>query len=94
MRASGGRPSCGSSSLGAGEMEALVEAELHGLLERVHLVVALDQEDDDVRLCRLGLDQVGREIGGAERRQVAADPRAAEFFAALISPHSSVWPKA
>src|SRR5512135_3353205 len=31
--------------LGAGEMEALLEAELGGLLERVYLVVALDQED-------------------------------------------------
>src|SRR5487761_2069769 len=66
-------------ALGAGEMEALFEAELHGLLERVHLVVALNQEDDDVGLRRLGLDQVGGEVGGAERRQIAADAGAAEL---------------
>src|SRR5487761_979575 len=66
-------------SLGAGKMEALFEAELHGLLERVHLVVALNQEDDAVGLRRLGLDQVGGEVGGAERRQIAADAGAAEL---------------
>ena len=42
MRASGGRPSSDFQLLlGAGEVELLVEAELHRLLQRVDHVVAL-----------------------------------------------------
>ena len=60
MRASGGRPSSGSSLLlRAGEMNLLVEPELNRLLQGVQHVVALGEEDDDVRVGRLRLDQVG-----------------------------------
>ena len=61
----------------------------------VHHVVALHQEHDDVRVRRLRLDEIGGEIGRAERRQVAADTRAAERLAgSSTSPACSVWPKA
>ena len=36
------------------------------------------EEDDDVRVRRLRLDEVGGEIDAAERDEVAADPFAAE----------------
>ncbi len=57
----------------------LVEAELHDLLEAVHHVGALRQHQDDVRVGGLRLDEVGGEIRGAERRELVAGHRAAEF---------------
>ena len=80
--------------LRAGQMELLVEAELHRLLERVDRVIAGLQEDDDVRLRRLRLDQVGGVIGGAERGQIAAELGAAELGRRLFQAACSVWPKA
>ena len=68
--------------LGAGDVKALVEAELHRLLQRVDRVVAGLQKDDDVGIRRLRLDQVGRIVGGAERRQRSADLGAAELLEA------------
>ena len=70
--------------LRAGDVEALVEAELHRLLQRIDHVLAGEQKDDDVRTRRLRLDQVGREIGGAERRQRSADLGAAELLEARL----------
>jgi hypothetical protein len=54
--------------LAAGEVEALVQAELHRLLQRVDHVVALHEEQDHVGLGRLCLDQVRGEVGRAQRR--------------------------
>ena len=51
--------------LRAGEMDLLVEAELNRLLEGVQHVVALDQEEDDVRVRRLRLDEIGRKVDAA-----------------------------
>src|SRR5208282_3863689 len=48
--------------LGAGKVEALVEAELQGLFERVDHVVALHEEDHYVRVRRLRLDEIGGEV--------------------------------
>ena len=79
MRASGGRPSSGSISCCApARWSLLVEAELHRLLQRVEHVVAREQEEDDVGVRRLRLDEIGREVDGAERGEIAADSRAAE----------------
>ena len=59
--------------LRAGDMRLLVEAELHRLLEAVDHVVAGEKQDERVGLGRLRLDQVGREVGGAERRVVGTE---------------------
>ncbi len=83
MRASGGRPSEHFELLlRAGDVEPLVEAELDRLLQRVDRVVARLQKDDDVGIRRLRLDQIGRIVGGAERRQRGADLGAAELLEA------------
>ncbi|OIQ76402.1 hypothetical protein GALL_419190 [mine drainage metagenome] len=63
----------------ASKVELLVQTELHRLFQRVHRVIACLQEDDDVRVRRLRLDEVRREIGGAKRGQIAADLHAAKF---------------
>ena len=59
--------------LGAGDMDFLVEPELHRLLEAIDHVVAGQEQDDRVRIGRLRLDQIGGEVGGAERRVVGAE---------------------
>src|SRR5262249_44555793 len=66
--------------LRTGNMEALVQAELDGLLQRVDGVLAGIEEDDDVGIGRLRLDQVGGEVGGGERRKRDAGLGAAELL--------------
>ena len=68
--------------LGAGDMDFLIEAELHRLLEAVDHVVAGQEQDQRVRIGRLRLDQIGREVGGAERRVVGAELGAVGGFQA------------
>ena len=59
--------------LSASEVELFVEAELHRLLQGVDRVLSGLQEDNHVRVGGLRLDQVGRIVGGAERRQRSAE---------------------
>ena len=84
MRASGGRPSSTSSSCCAPARWNFLSSPnctacLSALTARRPL-----QEDDDVRVRRLRLDQIGREVGRAERRKVAADLGAAELGGGLF----------
>ena len=69
-------------------MDLLVDTELRDLLEAVHHVVALHQHEQHVRVRRPRLDEVGGEVGDAERGKLVAGHRAAELlqvrFAALI----------
>jgi hypothetical protein len=55
--------------LRAGDAELFVQAELNGLFQRIDRVLPGSKEDDDVRLRRLCLNEVGGKVGGAERRQ-------------------------
>ena len=66
--------------LRSGDVDLLVEAELHDLLEAVDHVGALHQQDHHVRIGRARLDQIGGEIRGAERRQLVAGDGAAELL--------------
>ena len=61
-------------------MDLLVDAELHDLLEAVDHVGALRQHEHHVRVGGPRLDQIGGEIGGAERRQLVAGDGAAELL--------------
>ncbi len=65
--------------LKAGDVNLLVEPELHDLLEAVDHVRALRQHHDDVGARSLRLDEVGGEIRGAQRREFVAGHRAAEL---------------
>src|SRR5271166_988236 len=59
--------------LRAGQMNLVLQAELRRLLERVQHIVALNQENNDIRIRGLRLDQIGREVDRPERREIAAD---------------------
>ncbi len=85
MRASGGRPSSTSSSCCApARWNFLSRPNCTACLSAVDHVVARREEDDDVGVRRLRLDQVRREVGGAERGEVAADLGAAELGRGLL----------
>ena len=80
--------------LRAGDVDLLVDAELHDLLEAVDHVGALHQQDQHVRIGGARLDQIGGEIGGAERGQLVAGDGAAELLQIVGAGVMSVWPKA
>ena len=81
MRASGGSPAEGFQLLlSARDVDLLVETELHDLLEAIDHVGSLHQQEQHVRIGGAGLDQIGGEIGGAERGEFVAGDRAAELF--------------
>ncbi len=65
--------------LRAGDVKALVETELNRLLQCIDHVLTGSQENNHIRIGSLCLDQVSREIGGAERRQGRTDFSAAEL---------------
>src|SRR6202030_3280073 len=61
---------------GAAHRHLLVEPELDDLLDAVDLIAAAHDVDEDLRAIGLGLDEVGREIGRADRGE-GAGPGAA-----------------
>ena len=81
MRASGGSDFQGFQFLlGSGHVNLLVDAELHDLLEAVHHVGALRQQQQDVRIGGAGFDEVGRKIAGPERGEFVPRDGAAELL--------------
>ena len=67
----------------AADRELLHQAELRSLLHAVDEVLTVDEDDQHVRLRLLSLDQVRREVSGAERRQRIAEHRTAHALEQL-----------